>query len=76
MYINMCVCISMCVYVYICNIMYTCRFVHVKVLFCKSYFYIISPSLQSINMARDALDNELTALVGESYNRAYGVSLW
>ena len=25
-------------------------------------------------MARDALDNELTALVGESYNRAYGVS--
>ncbi|XP_065891468.1 serine/threonine-protein kinase mTOR-like isoform X2 [Dysidea avara] len=26
----------------------------------------------SINMARDALDNELTALVGESYNRAYG----
>ena len=27
-------------------------------------------------MARDALDNELTALVGESYNRAYGVSLW
>ena len=26
-------------------------------------------------MARDALDNELTALVGESYNRAYGVSV-
>ena len=31
MYIHVCVCI--------CIIMYTCRFVHVKVLFCKSYFY-------------------------------------
>ena len=30
------------------------------------------PSLKLISMARDVLDTELTALVGESYNRAYG----
>ena len=30
------------------------------------------PFLQLISMARDVLDTELTALVGESYNRAYG----
>ena len=29
-------------------------------------------ALQLISMARDVLDTELTALVGESYNRAYG----
>ena len=31
-----------------------------------------SRPLQLISMARDVLDTELTALVGESYNRAYG----
>ena len=29
---------------------------------------------QCIDKARDILDTELTALAGESYNRAYGVS--
>lgn len=29
---------------------------------------------QCIDSARDMLDTELTAMVGESYNRAYGVS--
>ena len=32
-----------------------------------------SPSSQCISDARDILDTELTALVGESYNRAYSV---
>ena len=31
-------------------------------------------SLQCIDKARDILDTELTAMVGESYSRAYGVS--
>lgn len=30
---------------------------------------------QFIDKARDLLDTELTALAGESYSRAYGVSL-
>ena len=30
--------------------------------------------LQCIDSARDILDTDLTAMVGESYNRAYGVS--
>jgi FKBP12-rapamycin complex-associated protein len=30
--------------------------------------------VQCIDKARDILDTELTAMVGESYNRAYGVS--
>ncbi len=37
--------------------------------------HAVSPSLppQCIDTARDILDTELTALVGESYSRAYGV---
>ena len=30
---------------------------------------------QCIDKARDILDTELTAMAGESYNRAYGVSI-
>ena len=38
-----------------------------------SYFGCGS-TLQCIDKARDILDTELTAMVGESYSRAYGVS--
>lgn len=31
--------------------------------------------MQCIDKARDLLDAELTAMAGESYSRAYGVSL-
>ena len=31
---------------------------------------------QCIDNARDILDTELTAMAGESYQRAYGVSRW
>ena len=33
------------------------------------FWFVLWPQL--IDVARDALDTELTALVGESYNRAY-----
>lgn len=36
------------------------------------FFYVYL--IQYIDKARDLLDTELTALAGESYSRAYGVS--
>ena len=39
----------------------------------STYIHYLYTFTQCIDEARDILDTELTALVGESYNRAYGV---
>ena len=48
-----------------------CESVHVIIMHTYSVYILLT--LQCINDARDILDTELSALVGESYSRAYGV---
>ena len=71
-----------CIYMYMYNacvhylqsvqVVNVCICLYVYVQYCSTVIYF-TYCVQCINEARDILDTELSALVGESYSRAYGV---